>query len=162
MVNVKGAEFLKKAGWRNPTDGRNTALQYALDIPNTTYFEWTAQNPDIDARFSGMMAAQATGKPMWSQEHFFPIERLARAEGDNGVLLVDIGGGKGHDLVDFKTRHPQLQGRLMVPEMPYMVGQMQGKLDGIEYMEHDFNKPQPVKGTKSASSADTWLSRANS
>lgn len=147
MVNVKGAEFLKKTGWVNPTNGRDTALQYALGIPNTTYFEWMAQNPAIGARFGGMMTAQATGKPMWSQESFFPVERLSPAEGDDSVLLVDIGGGKGHDVVDFKARHPQAKGKLIVQEMPYMVEQMQGKLDGVEYMVHDFNAPQPVKGT---------------
>lgn len=146
MVNVKGAEFLKKTGWVNPTDVRDTALQYALNIPNTTYFEWMAQNPAIGARFGSMMTAQATGKPTWSQEHFYPAERLSHAEDDGAVLIVDIGGGKGHDLVDFGQRHPQIKGKLVVQEMPYMVEQMQGKLDGVEYMVHDFNQPQPVQG----------------
>jgi hypothetical protein len=63
------------------------------------------------------------------------------------VLVVDIGGGAGHDLLGFKERHPELKGRLVLEELPYMIDRVVGKLDGVELVGHDFYDPQPVKGT---------------
>jgi hypothetical protein len=72
-------------------------------------------------------------------------ERLGDAEEDE-VLIVDIGGGTGHDLLGLKSRYPDLKGRLVLEELPYLISQVAGKLSGVELVEHDFYKPQPIKG----------------
>ena len=93
------------------------------------------------------MAVQASGKTLWADEGAYPVkDRLGDAEEDE-VLVVDLGGGSGHDLLGFKARHPNLKGRLVLEELPYMINQLAGKVDGIELVEHDFNTPQPIKGT---------------
>lgn len=94
-----------------------------------------------------MMTAYAAGKPMWADEHAYPVKaRLGNAKTDDEVLVVDIGGGKGHDLAGFRARHPDLKGKLVLQEVPYLVDQVKDKLEGIDVMAHDFNSPQPIKG----------------
>lgn len=93
-----------------------------------------------------MMAVQASGKTMWADEGAYPVkERLGNANEDE-VLVVDIGGGAGHDLLGFKARHPELKGRLVLQELPYMIDRVADKLEGVELMAHDFYTPQPIKG----------------
>jgi hypothetical protein len=96
-----------------------------------------------------MMAMQAGGKTMWADEGAYPVrERLGNAS-DDEALIVDIGGGAGHDLKGFRARYPDLKGRLVLQEMPYMVEKIkrEGACEGIvELMDHDFYEEQPVKG----------------
>jgi hypothetical protein len=63
---------------------------------------------------------------------------------DNDVLLVDVGGNQGHDLVRFRKKHPQAPGRLILQDLPAVVA---GHTDEtIEAMAYSFLDPQPVKG----------------
>ena len=95
------------------------------------------------------MAMQAGGKTMWADEGAYPVrERLGKAD-ESDVLVVDVGGGAGHDLLGFRARHPDLKGRLVLQEMPYMVekAREEGACAGVvELMGHDFYGPQPVEG----------------
>jgi hypothetical protein len=92
------------------------------------------------------MTVQASSKTMWAEDGAYPVkERLGNAK-DDEVLVVDIGGGAGHDLLGFKERHPEVKGRLILEELPYMIDRVVGKLDGVELVEHDFYTPQPIKG----------------
>ena len=68
------------------------------------------------------------------------------------VLLVDVGGSSGHDLVSFRSRHPDMTGRLILQDLPEAieaaraVGQL--KKMGIEAFEHDFFTPEDVCGAR--------------
>jgi len=111
-------------------------------------FGWFGKNPEIGARFGSMMVAWMQNKPFWADEHAYPVrERLVSVEEPDGVLIVDIGGGKGHDLAGFKARYPELKGRLICQELPYLIPKIQ--VEGVEPMVHDFNTPQPIKGKHS-------------
>lgn len=93
------------------------------------------------------MTVQASGKTMWADDGAYPVkERLSSATEDE-VLVVDIGGGAGHDLLGFRARHPDLKGRLVLEELPYMIKQVADKSDGLELVEHDFYTLQPIKGS---------------
>lgn len=92
------------------------------------------------------MAVQVAGEPTWADEGAYPVkERLGNAEEDE-VCVVDLGGVTGHDLLALKARHPDLKGRLVLQELPYMINQAKDKLDGIELVKRDFRDPQPIKG----------------
>lgn len=147
MIWENTPKWLADRDWKHPEDSKDTPASFTWNAPNTTLFEYLAQNPDAGERFGAMMTVQASGKTMWADEGFYPVkERLGGAKEDE-VLVVDIGGGAGHDLLGFKKRHPELKGRLVLEELPYMISQVSGKLDGIELVEHDFYTPQPIKGT---------------
>lgn len=145
-MRPRTASYLKSIGWQTPTDPEDCAFQYAFDLlKGTTMFGWFGMNPGIGARFGSMMVAWMQNKPFWADEHAYPVkERLKSVDEQDGVLIVDVGGGKGHDLAEFKARHPELQGRLICQDLPYLVPEI--KVEGVEPMGHDFNTPQPVKG----------------
>ena len=66
----------------------------------------------------------------------------------NTVFLVDVGGNRGHDLLKFRARYPQIGGRLIVQDQCEVHRDLDLNLSehGIETMEYDFLTPQPVKG----------------
>lgn len=82
-------------------------------------------------------------------ETFFPVkERLikgAKAE-DDAAFLVDIGGSIGHDIAEFARKHGNAAGRLVLQDLPAVLGQI-NTLDGrIERMPYDFFTKQPLQG----------------
>lgn len=82
---------------------------------------------------------------------FYDVPRLISTDvGDDGVLLVDIGGSVGHDLSEFRRKWPEARGRLILQDLPEVLDQARTmSLDkSIEIMDHDFFTQEPVKGKK--------------
>lgn len=79
-----------------------------------------------------------------------PVTSKLQVHSPSDVLVVDVGGGVGHDLIAFKEKHPELQGKLIVQDIATVIdGIAPGSLpEGIEAMKYDFFTPQPVKGAK--------------
>lgn len=86
----------------------------------------------------------------------YPVqERLVdglRAEGDASAF-VDIGGGTGQVLQDFRAGVPQYTGRLVLQELAGVVAVAEGAGvgaggSGIELQVHDFFTPQPIRGAR--------------
>lgn len=79
----------------------------------------------------------------------FPVEKEVgsfSAEPEQAIL-VDVGGGFGQQAIAFKSKFPNLPGRLIVQEIPSTLAGAQ-PVDGIELVEHDFFQPQPIKEAK--------------
>ena len=70
-------------------------------------------------------------------------------EGKDEVLLVDIGGGKGHDLETFLKNFPGSKGRLVLQDLPGIIDDLKGLNEAIQAMGHDFFNTTPVKGRRS-------------
>ena len=80
---------------------------------------------------------------------FYPVEdRLGKgmSTDEDAVLLVDVGGGLGHDLQEFQRKHPELPGRLVLEDQPAVIAGTTDIHKSIEPMAHDFFTPQPIKG----------------
>lgn len=81
-----------------------------------------------------------------------PVQRVLEqdptsAGNEDGVLLIDVGGGIGHDMELFQKYHSKLPGRLILQELPSVIEAATTRLPkGIESMEYDFFTPQPIKG----------------
>lgn len=60
--------------------------------------------------------------------------------------MVDVGGGKGHDLILLKNMYPDLKGRMILQDMPFVIKQAGVLPDGLESMVYDFFTPQPIVG----------------
>ena len=88
------------------------------------------------------MTAQRAGRGNEEWFEFFPVESVISkdfaAEDKETVLLVDIGGGIGHDLRAFKARFPTLPGRLVLQDLPRVVDSITNRPDGIELLKYDF------------------------
>jgi hypothetical protein len=140
---AKLPDCFAERGYRNPDDAFNGPWQFG-NSTDKHYFDWMAEKPELQNAFNATMALsrQASG-PSWLD--FYPVEEKLGSQSTSDVLLVDIGGGLGQDLIGFKTKYPHLQGRLILQELPAVVAEAHNLPPGIETMEHDFFNPQPVK-----------------
>jgi hypothetical protein len=85
-------------------------------------------------------------------EGSYPVQEClvqgSKQDDDEAVFLVDVGGGRGHDLECLKHAHPNIKGKLILHDRPEVVG-LAGLSPGLDKMPHDFNTTQPVKGAYS-------------
>ena len=144
--------YFEKNGYKCPTDPRTAPLQYALDT-NLTFYDYIEKDPKAARDFDIFMTAGRKKRPNYTD--WFPVQEqllngYQRAEKDkDGVLLVDIGGGRGQDVEALKKRFPNAPGRMILQDLPRAVEH--AKLSpGIEAMAHDFMKPQTIKGSVSS------------
>ena len=110
-------------------------------------------HPADQAAFNTHMQVQRIERgPNWFD--FYPIqERLLQKPTESSVpFLVDIGGGLGHDISAFAAKFPDLQGRLVLEDLPHVIEAIdkeENKPDAkIERVKYDFFTPQPLKGAR--------------
>lgn len=99
--------------------------------------------------FHSHMDGRREGAIKWTDQGFYPIEeRLGKdfRQDSNAVLLVDIGGGLGHDLEDFRAGYPHLPGRLVLQDLSSVTKEAVQIHERIELISHDFFTPQPIEG----------------
>jgi O-methyltransferase domain len=77
--------------------------------------------------------------------HYPFSAELAAGDGENEILLVDVGGGRGHIVEAIRESFPELKGRMIVQDLKETVEEIEDP-KGFEPMAHDFFQPQPVKG----------------
>jgi hypothetical protein len=112
------------------------------------FFPWLGANPTEASYFNHFMQAYRAGNAMWFGPGFYPVtERLVEGfDSSNGeVFLVDVGGGKGHDLAAFKTAYPNLPGLLILQDQPAVIAEVPTSLmHEFISQPHDFFIPEPV------------------
>ncbi|OJJ51632.1 hypothetical protein ASPZODRAFT_12446 [Penicilliopsis zonata CBS 506.65] len=139
-------DYFEANGYQNPTDSYDAPFQLAFDTKDH-YFEWLAKNPADQKAFNSTMTL---GRRVRGKEWFevFPVGEKLQASSDR-ALLVDIGGGIGHDLIEFKQQFPELPGRLVLQDLPQVIDDISQPLpDGIEAIKYDMFTPQPIRGAK--------------
>lgn len=141
--------FLERTKYQNPSDGANCPFQPAHNTPETL-FEWFPKHPTNHEAFMLWMTAQREGRDRWLD--FFPFpERVGDGfqGGDSqAVMLVDIGGGIGHEVQAIKQYYPSLPGRFILQDTPETLKKAL-PVPSMETMEHDFFTKQPVAGARS-------------
>ncbi len=141
LTAAKLPDYLRTNSSQNPRDNNNTAFAHAF---GSEFWTWLKQNPEDAATFSGFMASRREGKSSWFD--IYPVEQeLVGSEGEDAVLLVDIGGNQGHDLVNLKAKHPNLKGQFVLQDLPDMVAKAKFSDITITAMGHDFFDSQPIK-----------------
>lgn len=137
--------FLAKTGYQNPADPNNCAFQEGFQT-RKNLFDWFPKHPELLNDFNLWMTGQRDGRTNWLD--FFPFEeRVARGfkRGDGSVMLVDVGGGQGHEVEAIKNKHPHLPGRFLLQDLPDTIMQAL-PVPGMEAVAHDFFTDQPIKG----------------
>ncbi|KAF9886976.1 hypothetical protein FE257_010717 [Aspergillus nanangensis] len=146
-------QYLQDSGLRNPTNPTDGPFQHALGT-SLHWFAWAAKNPRLLTEFNHHMTAYHQGRPSWMDPDFFPVEeRLVRglktpSDGETSVLLVDVAGGKGHDLEEFIRKHPHAPGQLILQELPSVIREIKDLNPIIVPMDYDFFTEQPIKGAR--------------
>ncbi|KAL4807931.1 S-adenosyl-L-methionine-dependent methyltransferase [Aspergillus unguis] len=126
---------------------------------NIPFFEWLVANPPNLQHFDSFMSAYRAGKANWYDEGFYPVsERLVSGfdETESDVLLVDVGGGRGHDVTFFNAAHPAHPGKVILQDRePVIQGVLEATSDPaslpFSVQAHDFFTPQPVKHARAYS-----------
>lgn len=140
----KTPEFFQKSNYKNPGDPNGGPLQYAYNTTESCW-DWLAKNPDALGRFNTFMEGGRDDTSHWAD--WFPVqERLLDRSSPDRPLLVDVGGGRGHDLEGFKQRFPVEAGKLVLEDLPSVIDDIQHLDHGIQRIKHSFFEPQPVKG----------------
>jgi hypothetical protein len=116
-------------------------------------FEYHSEHPDSGVRFNNHMEGYTAGRAVWYGKGCVPVQEIlgATASTENVVvLLVDIGGGTGRDIVGFHEQFPNIPGRLVLQDLPAVIADAKDLPPAVEPMAHGFFKPQPIKGTMRA------------
>jgi hypothetical protein len=148
-ISAKLHEFLKATDYRNPEDTYNSPFQYAW---NTTdhYFTWLGKRPEKQATFNAVMNSGREWENNWFE--FYPVvEKLTGGSYDpERVLVVDIGGNIGHEVVALRKKHfPDIPDRLVLEDVPAVIDELPGPLGpNIDAISHSMFEPQPIKGAR--------------
>ena len=94
--------------------------------------------------FQNVMTAYAASKPSWTD--IYPVQHLVSSLKPGVPLVVDVGGGKGHDLEKLRSTYPNLPPGSLVLQDQASVVEAASLHGSITTMAHDFFTPQPVKG----------------
>ena len=150
--------YLASTAYQEPQGQDPGPFHFAFDTKLTPW-AWARTQPKVAEAFVQHMSGYHAERPSWMDKGFFPVEeRLIhgskREKGE--VLLVDIGGGLGHDLEEFKHKHATLLGerRLILQELLKTTIQGAKRMrPWMEAMAYNFFTPQPIKGEITGHSA---------
>ena len=154
--------YFALTGYHEPQACGPSPFQHAFSTTLSPW-AWARNQPGVAEAFVQHMSGYHVNRPSWMDADFYPVEEhLTRGckEGDGEVLLVDVGGGLGHDLEQLRHKCSALLSgkRLILQELS------QKTVDGarkvrpwIEAMVHDFFTPQPVRGKPSQRGPDMVL-----
>jgi hypothetical protein len=141
-------KYFRENGFNSPTDPLKCAFQYAHQTYDVAWEHWSKLSGVME-NFNTFMSGIRGSRPTWIEWFPLPEQILdGYSSGKNGVLLVDIGGGSGHDVDAFRKKFPDQEGRLVLQDLPAVIGDIQGLNVGIERMKYDFFTPQPIRGNK--------------
>ncbi|OAA52903.1 sterigmatocystin 8-O-methyltransferase [Cordyceps fumosorosea ARSEF 2679] len=142
----KAPKYLKEYGYRCPTDPRDGLMQFAFQTKMNT-FELFSSIPQVNRDFNLFMGNTMGARNYWVD--WYPVERqLLDGAGGDAPLLVDVGAGKGHDLLAFHEKYPG-RGKLVLQDLASVTDSLSGAVDpAIAVMTYDFFTEQPVKGAR--------------
>ncbi|KAF2771887.1 putative hydroxyindole O-methyltransferase, partial [Teratosphaeria nubilosa] len=115
------------------------------DLP---FFDYLGTHPPNGSYFNHFMKAYREGNTMWFEPELYPVaERLEQDfdPGANEAFLVDIGGGKGHDISAFAAAQPDHPGKLILQDQASVIAEVPGQTHPFTLQPHDFFTPQPIK-----------------
>ncbi|KAL2020049.1 hypothetical protein VTK56DRAFT_8952 [Thermocarpiscus australiensis] len=143
-------KFLRDTKWQNPANAAYTAMHasYNTDLPNC--FEYL-RSVSIGPQTNHHMGSYRQGRLPWMNPKLYPVEEtlFAGADASPGApLVVDVAGGLGHDINEFKKFYPNHPGKLILQDLPVVIQDVRGIDLEIQLMSHDFLTEQPVKGAR--------------
>ena len=124
-------------------DAKDSIFTYTYNCKGENFFEYCVHAPEMGRRFGSLMAAWSVGRPRWMDDGFYPVQKRlieGSKQDDDAVFLVDVAGGRGHDLEGLKQAHPSIKGKMILQDRSEVVS-MAELSTGLEKMPHDFNTP---------------------
>ncbi|KAL9095537.1 MAG: hypothetical protein Q9165_002408 [Trypethelium subeluteriae] len=144
LVQMQMHEYLREHGYSCPMDETDCAFQWTFKTKDR-YFDYIHRNPQNLKDFNTFLSGIRDTRNHWTD--WYPVEeRLLQRFSGKEILLVDVGGGKGHDLERFMAKHPMSKGNLVLQDLPGVIDDIASFSEGIQSMAHDIFQPQPIKG----------------
>jgi hypothetical protein len=137
--------LLRSIDYQNPTDPKNTAVQRAFGSPGKDLLGILTEKPAAGRGFGMLMSTWGEGHALL--QHLYPVKAELVDQFDperSNVIFVDVGGGYGQKALALKEAFPNLPGRVIVQDLPGPI-ERAPKVQGIEFMVHDFYTEQPIK-----------------
>ncbi|KAJ5384127.1 O-methyltransferase family 2 [Penicillium concentricum] len=144
---AKTPEFLRRQQHQSSEGVTKGPFQFAEKIDESIW-SWFEQNPEKLDLCDTFMEGDRGARPSWLE--WFPVEQrlLGGAQADAETLMVDIAGGRGHDLAAFLERYPEVKGRLVLEDQPHVLKDSTIDTERIEKLPFDLFKPQPIHGAR--------------
>ena len=124
---------------------------------NLSFWDFFDKYPQHRKDLDEYMAVRRKGLNQWHE--MFPMASVLGPDAkrdSQAVLFVDVGGGKGHEARNLREAHPELPGRLILQDLPSMIGRVkEDPPEGVELIPYDFFTPQPIKGQRASNLAFT-------
>lgn len=140
-------EWFKENGFQNPTDPRNGPFQKAFGT-NIPIFQWLAlpENKERWDAANTFFEGDRGNRPSWVT--WFPVqdELLSGKIDDQAPLLVDVAGGRGHDLLEFINQFPCVKGKYVLQDLQKVLDSATNLPAAVEKRAIDFFNESPVKG----------------
>ena len=128
----------------SPSANLQNPFEYTYGKSLYDYLKGDAEHKEAFDRW--MSSRRAGIKREWFDIYPIKSQLFAGSEQDSkSVFLVDVAGGKGHDISSLKTRFSDLPGRLVLQDLPQTFEDFPTLVD-IEMMPHDMFTEQPIKG----------------
>ena len=141
---AKTPKFFRENHHHTGSEPHDGLIQYGHHT-KLPFFPFLASMPSMMQDFNIFMGNTMGASQYWVD--WYPVkDSLLNGLRPDSPLLVDMGGGKGHDLESFHDQYPN-QGALILQELPHIVEAGNAKDSVFECMVHDFFTEQPVKGT---------------
>ncbi|KAI1213215.1 S-adenosyl-L-methionine-dependent methyltransferase [Annulohypoxylon truncatum] len=137
-------KFLADTGYRNPTDVLFSPFQVAHKTDKPAY-AWAMDQPELMADFNLWMTEQHRSQKTW-----LDVFDFAAHIGDSmpeTLLMVDVGGGLGQQCALFKKTHPEIPGRVVLQDQPFVLPHAIS-INGVETQAYDFWTEQPLQGAR--------------
>ncbi|KAL4997486.1 S-adenosyl-L-methionine-dependent methyltransferase [Aspergillus recurvatus] len=148
--------FFLQNGYSSPVDPKKGLVQFAFSTEKST-FEYIASSPSLLKDFNLFMGNTMGARRFWVD--WYPVQsRILDGAAPDKALIVDIGAGRGHDLVAFMGRFLDAvgPGQLVLEDLPPVIedGGLELDMNGpgangaIRKVAYDFFMEQPVKGAR--------------
>ncbi|KAF7950188.1 hypothetical protein EAE96_007479 [Botrytis aclada] len=142
-------QFLKDKKYQNPTSSTDTpfARAYGFKEGATIWqiLETTGHMPII-----GLWMQSFNDGHKNFLDIYPAMDRLAAGASTDSevVMMVDVGGGQGHQAIAMKKKFPNLSGRYIVIDLAHGLPVSRDDSIGVEFLVHDFMTEMPVKDAR--------------
>ncbi|PSR97239.1 S-adenosyl-L-methionine-dependent methyltransferase [Coniella lustricola] len=142
--------YLAEKNYQEPTDGLDCPAHKVFNT-KLHMFEYIARDPQLARGFkAAVLSHEGLRRAHWATPAFYPTqERLLTGLKEDSVLLVDVGGGMGLDLLDLHhATGEQSNARLVLQDTEHILSSTDDLPPRIEKITHDFFTPQPIQGAR--------------
>jgi hypothetical protein len=137
--------YLLQQGYSCPIDPRDGLVQHAFLTKHTT-FERITSSSSLLKDFNTFMGNTMREHSYWVD--WYPVQaQILDDAAPEKSLIVDVGAGKGHDLLAFHSKFPDTTNKIVLQDLQLVIEGLDDLDPAIEKVAYDLFAEQPVKGT---------------